>query len=129
MVDPVHPRGDDEPPEGAVRPGGQPYVAVVEEDHGQHHRLVDQHLPHGQSQHGKHRQSGQAGQQDLPRVKPHSGRGVHLPITVVNRVEAPQEWHLMVEPVPDVLPQVHQYDGGDQRPEGAELDPVEEAEG
>ena len=102
MVDAVHPRRDDDGVQSLLHLDRQFQVAVVEDDGHEEHLLpqaqrfaIDaeqQHLERAET--GCHRQ--------LAEMKPHTGRRIEIEIDVMHRVEAPEEWRVMIQPVPEV---------------------------
>ena len=46
------------------------------------------------------------GEEDLDRVVPHRRRHVDIGIGMVQRVNAPQVWHCMLEPMDEIIQQI-----------------------
>ncbi len=116
-VVPVVPLGRVDHPSQTGEP--QPHVGVLEQrQQGDEHRDAAEHAGAVAEQHeGEHRE--RLGERLVERVETTRGHPVHLLDAVVHRVEAPQERHLVREPVAPVVRHRHHRRGQpDRRPCG-----------
>jgi len=111
MVNPVHPGGDNDPAQNAIESGGNPHVAVVEENHGLQDQFVNDQLHGCDAEQGQDSQSRERGEDDFAGMEAHGGAGVHLGIGMVHAVETPEQRDFVVGPVPEIHPQIEQEDG------------------
>ncbi len=106
MMDAVQARGDEDEAERPLQFLGEPEVCVLEEGAGLEDQLVGEELlqAHADEQHLNDPED--RGKRHLHEMEAEAGGNIEVGVEVVDVVEAPEEWDLVVEPVPVIKSQV-----------------------
>lgn len=110
MVDPVDRGRDDDARQRPLQPRRQRGVGMMEDGRRQHQSLEQQHRDELDVEQHDHRGAHQRGQDHFAEVEAHGRARVEPFVEMVDDVEAPQQRHLVIGPVPPVDPQVEQQE-------------------
>src|SRR5712692_472641 len=108
MMNAVHARRHDEANEPSLGPDRKTRVGVVEEDRGEENGLPHPHFIRAHTDDDDLRYAIEDRQREFTKMKPQRCRRVEIEVDVVRKVEAPEEWHLMVRAVPPPQRVVHE---------------------
>src|SRR5437016_1183321 len=112
-MDPMHRRGNDDEPEPSFKHRRQSEVAMLKLSRSEERSLGYQKTDGRDAKCEHAHPLDSSRDQDLAQVEPNARGHIHIQITMVGPMEAPEERHAVIEPMGSIINEVEQDHGQD----------------